>query len=146
MPGLRAPSACLTFPAILRGDESRAGAWLSATAPASRLYNGGTVGGGQGSPGPHVGSDLDFVLFQVHGHKGVKFQNWAKTYGCCPEMYYQPTSVEEIREVSVHPSSGSEPGRWTAGSIPSLWTRLPQRRGRWSSGLRPRTAGQAIAP
>ncbi|XP_037669234.1 L-gulonolactone oxidase isoform X2 [Choloepus didactylus] len=35
----------------------------------------------------------------VHGHKGVKFQNWAKTYGCCPEMYYQPTSVEEIREV-----------------------------------------------
>uniref|UniRef100_A0A8D1FUT1 L-gulonolactone oxidase n=1 Tax=Sus scrofa TaxID=9823 RepID=A0A8D1FUT1_PIG len=99
MPGLRAPSACLTFPVILRGDESRAGAWLSATAPASRLYNGGTVGGGQGSPGPHVGSDLDFVLFQVHGHKGVKFQNWAKTYGCCPEMYYQPTSVEEIREV-----------------------------------------------
>ncbi|XP_035308999.1 L-gulonolactone oxidase [Cricetulus griseus] len=35
----------------------------------------------------------------VHGHKGVQFQNWAKTYGCCPEMYYQPTSVEEVREV-----------------------------------------------
>uniref|UniRef100_A0A8C8U9F4 L-gulonolactone oxidase n=1 Tax=Peromyscus maniculatus bairdii TaxID=230844 RepID=A0A8C8U9F4_PERMB len=35
----------------------------------------------------------------VHGYKGVQFQNWAKTYGCCPEMYYQPTSVEEIREV-----------------------------------------------
>ncbi|XP_044080930.1 L-gulonolactone oxidase isoform X2 [Neovison vison] len=35
----------------------------------------------------------------VHGYKGVKFQNWARTYGCCPEMYYQPTSVEEVREV-----------------------------------------------
>ncbi|XP_055465794.1 L-gulonolactone oxidase isoform X2 [Psammomys obesus] len=35
----------------------------------------------------------------VHGHKGVRFQNWAKTYGCSPEMYYQPTSVEEVREV-----------------------------------------------
>uniref|UniRef100_A0A8C6WDW5 L-gulonolactone oxidase n=1 Tax=Nannospalax galili TaxID=1026970 RepID=A0A8C6WDW5_NANGA len=35
----------------------------------------------------------------VHGHKGVQFQNWAKTYGCCPEMYYQPTSVEEVKEV-----------------------------------------------
>ncbi|XP_043726483.1 L-gulonolactone oxidase isoform X1 [Cervus elaphus] len=35
----------------------------------------------------------------VHGYKGVKFQNWARTYGCCPEMYFQPTSVEEIREV-----------------------------------------------
>ncbi|XP_038291277.1 L-gulonolactone oxidase isoform X3 [Canis lupus familiaris] len=35
----------------------------------------------------------------VHGYKGVKFQNWARTYGCCPEMYFQPTSVEEVREV-----------------------------------------------
>ncbi|KAF3818431.1 hypothetical protein GH733_011848 [Mirounga leonina] len=35
----------------------------------------------------------------VHGYKGVKFQNWARTYGCCPEIYYQPTSVEEVREV-----------------------------------------------
>ncbi|KAM7322461.1 hypothetical protein ACRRTK_017966 [Alexandromys fortis] len=35
----------------------------------------------------------------VHGCKGFQFQNWAKTYGCCPEMYYQPTSVEEVREV-----------------------------------------------
>uniref|UniRef100_A0A452SY34 L-gulonolactone oxidase n=1 Tax=Ursus maritimus TaxID=29073 RepID=A0A452SY34_URSMA len=46
---------------------------------------------------------------QVHGYKGVKFQNWARTYGCCPEMYYQPTSVEEIREVSVHPGLETRP-------------------------------------
>ncbi|XP_043846011.1 L-gulonolactone oxidase isoform X2 [Dromiciops gliroides] len=35
----------------------------------------------------------------VHGHKGFKFQNWAKTYGCYPEMYFQPTCVEEVRQV-----------------------------------------------
>uniref|UniRef100_A0A7M4E4G9 L-gulonolactone oxidase n=1 Tax=Crocodylus porosus TaxID=8502 RepID=A0A7M4E4G9_CROPO len=36
---------------------------------------------------------------QVHGHGGVQFQNWAKTYGCSPELYFQPTSVEEIKEI-----------------------------------------------
>lgn len=45
--------------------------------------------------------DPTVCLTQVHGHKGFQFQNWARTYGCCPEMYYQPTSVEEIKEVSV---------------------------------------------
>ncbi|XP_044516966.1 L-gulonolactone oxidase-like [Gracilinanus agilis] len=35
----------------------------------------------------------------VHGQKGFKFQNWAKTYGCYPEMYFQPTCVEEVRQV-----------------------------------------------
>ncbi|XP_027706054.1 L-gulonolactone oxidase isoform X1 [Vombatus ursinus] len=35
----------------------------------------------------------------VHGHKGFKFQNWAKTYGCHPEMYFQPTCVEEVKQV-----------------------------------------------
>ncbi|KAL6083118.1 hypothetical protein STEG23_014105 [Scotinomys teguina] len=34
----------------------------------------------------------------VRGYKGVQFQNWMKTYGCCPEMYYQPISVGEVRE------------------------------------------------
>ncbi|OXB60644.1 hypothetical protein ASZ78_001433 [Callipepla squamata] len=27
------------------------------------------------------------------------FQNWAKTYGSSPELFFQPTSVEEIREI-----------------------------------------------
>ncbi|XP_075779345.1 LOW QUALITY PROTEIN: L-gulonolactone oxidase-like [Pelodiscus sinensis] len=35
----------------------------------------------------------------VHGQEGVKFQNWAQTYGSSPELYFQPTSVEEIREI-----------------------------------------------
>ncbi|XP_020839638.1 L-gulonolactone oxidase isoform X2 [Phascolarctos cinereus] len=35
----------------------------------------------------------------VHGHKGFKFRNWAKTYGCHPEMYFQPTCVEEVKQV-----------------------------------------------
>uniref|UniRef100_A0A8V0YBQ3 L-gulonolactone oxidase n=1 Tax=Gallus gallus TaxID=9031 RepID=A0A8V0YBQ3_CHICK len=39
------------------------------------------------------------VLTQVHGQGGFKFQNWAKTYGSSPELYFQPTSVEEIREI-----------------------------------------------
>ncbi|NWI14975.1 GGLO oxidase, partial [Crypturellus soui] len=40
-----------------------------------------------------------FLSIQVHGQGGVKFQNWAKTYGSSPELYFQPTSVEEIREI-----------------------------------------------
>lgn len=40
-------------------------------------------------------------MVQVHGQGGVKFQNWAKTYGSSPELYFQPTSVEEIREVRI---------------------------------------------
>lgn len=44
-------------------------------------------------------SFFGFVFFQVHGQGGVRFQNWAKTYGSCPELYFQPTSVEEVREV-----------------------------------------------
>ncbi|XP_067394275.1 L-gulonolactone oxidase isoform X2 [Emydura macquarii macquarii] len=35
----------------------------------------------------------------VHGQGGVKFQNWARTYGSSPELYFQPTSVEEIKEI-----------------------------------------------
>ncbi|KAK4825330.1 hypothetical protein QYF61_026849 [Mycteria americana] len=45
-----------------------------------------------------MGHEL-LVLVQVHGQGGVKFQNWAKTYGSSPELYFQPTSVEEIREI-----------------------------------------------
>uniref|UniRef100_A0A8D0H0K0 D-arabinono-1,4-lactone oxidase C-terminal domain-containing protein n=1 Tax=Sphenodon punctatus TaxID=8508 RepID=A0A8D0H0K0_SPHPU len=35
----------------------------------------------------------------VHGQGGVKFYNWARTYGSSPELYFQPTSVEEIKEI-----------------------------------------------
>ncbi|XP_055970126.1 L-gulonolactone oxidase [Sorex fumeus] len=35
----------------------------------------------------------------VHGYKGVHFENWARTYSCRPEMYFQPSSQEEVREV-----------------------------------------------
>ncbi|XP_074847615.1 L-gulonolactone oxidase-like isoform X1 [Carettochelys insculpta] len=35
----------------------------------------------------------------VHGQGGVKFQNWARTYGSSPELYFQPTSVEEMKEI-----------------------------------------------
>ncbi|XP_050804836.1 L-gulonolactone oxidase [Gopherus flavomarginatus] len=35
----------------------------------------------------------------VHGQGGFKFQNWARTYGSSPELSFQPTSVEEIKEI-----------------------------------------------
>ncbi|KAM4680648.1 L-gulonolactone oxidase-like isoform 1-T1 [Amazona ochrocephala] len=53
-----------------------------------------------GCGGRHLlSSALALFMVQVHGQGGVKFQNWAKTYGCSPELYFQPTSVEEIREI-----------------------------------------------
>lgn len=82
----------------------------------------------------HISVDPAFFLSQVHGYRGVTFQNWAKTYGCCPEMYYQPTSVGEIREVSVlmaqpldlqliwaletRPCPREEAGRWPSRDPP----------------------------
>ncbi|NWX28653.1 GGLO oxidase, partial [Notiomystis cincta] len=36
---------------------------------------------------------------QVHGKAGVKFRNWAGTYGSSPELYFQPSSVQEIQEI-----------------------------------------------
>ncbi|CAH2245521.1 L-gulonolactone oxidase-like [Pelobates cultripes] len=35
----------------------------------------------------------------VLGRGGYKFQNWAQTYGSSPELYFQPTSAEEIKEI-----------------------------------------------
>ncbi|XP_062346754.1 LOW QUALITY PROTEIN: L-gulonolactone oxidase-like [Cinclus cinclus] len=42
--------------------------------------------------------DLSFPI-QVQGQAGVKFQNWAGTYGSSPELFFRPRSVEEIREI-----------------------------------------------
>lgn len=97
----------LHLPTAQRRDQCGR-AWLGAQArpPILRWQE---RGGPSGQP---AATDLSHpALFpsQVHGYKGVKFQNWARTYGCCPEMYYQPTSVEEIREVSVHPGLETRP-------------------------------------
>ncbi|NP_001088534.1 uncharacterized protein LOC495407 [Xenopus laevis] len=35
----------------------------------------------------------------VLGRGGYKFENWAQTYGSSPELYFQPTCVEEIKEI-----------------------------------------------
>ncbi|KAM4694731.1 L-gulonolactone oxidase-like [Discoglossus pictus] len=35
----------------------------------------------------------------VLGRGGYKFENWAQTYGSSPELYFQPTSVEEVKEI-----------------------------------------------
>uniref|UniRef100_A0A803W5V0 L-gulonolactone oxidase n=1 Tax=Ficedula albicollis TaxID=59894 RepID=A0A803W5V0_FICAL len=39
------------------------------------------------------------LSFQVQGQAGVKFQNWAGTYGSSPELFFRPRSVEEIQEI-----------------------------------------------
>ncbi|XP_067844613.1 L-gulonolactone oxidase-like isoform X1 [Heptranchias perlo] len=35
----------------------------------------------------------------VQGTEGYRFQNWASTYSCHPELYFEPTSVEEVRQI-----------------------------------------------
>ncbi|XP_038673346.1 L-gulonolactone oxidase [Scyliorhinus canicula] len=35
----------------------------------------------------------------VQGTMGYQFQNWATTYSCEPELYFEPTTVEEIRQI-----------------------------------------------
>ncbi|XP_050161860.1 L-gulonolactone oxidase-like, partial [Myiozetetes cayanensis] len=36
---------------------------------------------------------------RVQGEAGVTFQNWAGTYGCSPELFFRPRSVQEIQEI-----------------------------------------------
>ncbi|MGH0149847.1 UNVERIFIED_CONTAM: hypothetical protein FKN15_043034 [Acipenser sinensis] len=36
---------------------------------------------------------------QVQGMEGYQFQNWALTYSSNPELYFQPTSIEEVRQI-----------------------------------------------
>ncbi|KAM9316360.1 L-gulonolactone oxidase-like [Gastrophryne carolinensis] len=38
-------------------------------------------------------------LPKVVGQGGFKFQNWAQTYGSTPELYFQPTCAEEVKEI-----------------------------------------------
>lgn len=89
------PPTRSTSPRALSGDRDRASSL--APRPGRSLPAHGGLSPGHPALRPS----------QVHGYKGVKFQNWARTYGCCPEMYFQPTSVEEVREVSVPPGQGA---------------------------------------
>ncbi|XP_042189667.1 L-gulonolactone oxidase [Callorhinchus milii] len=38
-------------------------------------------------------------MAQLGGMEGHRFLNWAKTYSCEPELYFEPTSVEEVRQI-----------------------------------------------
>nr|XP_014352699.1 PREDICTED: L-gulonolactone oxidase-like [Latimeria chalumnae] len=35
----------------------------------------------------------------LQGQEDYKFQNWARTYQSNPELYFQPTNAEEVRQV-----------------------------------------------
>lgn len=34
------------------------------------------------------------------GQHGIKFQNWAQTFQCAPELFFRPQSTAEIQRVS----------------------------------------------
>lgn len=38
---------------------------------------------------------------QTDGVPGVKFENWAQTFTCKPDLYFKPRNVEEIQKVST---------------------------------------------
>ena len=35
----------------------------------------------------------------LQGQTGYLFTNWAKTFSCQPELFFEPESVDELREV-----------------------------------------------
>lgn len=46
--------------------------------------------------------ELDTKMTTRPTLKGIKnkyFKNWANTYSCRPELYFEPESIEELRDV-----------------------------------------------
>lgn len=41
--------------------------------------------------------NLRTVLQQ--GKSGYKFSNWANTFSCTPELFFEPRTTEEIKQV-----------------------------------------------
>ena len=37
------------------------------------------------------------------GQRDYKFTNWSSTFSCSPELYFEPKTTEEIREVGLQP-------------------------------------------
>lgn len=35
----------------------------------------------------------------ARGQPGYKFTNWATTFSCCPDLYFEPETIEDIRKV-----------------------------------------------
>ncbi len=35
----------------------------------------------------------------INGIKGKRFTNWAKTFSCDPTLYFEPKTVDELKEI-----------------------------------------------
>lgn len=87
------------LPRGAEGVEGKPGGWLSTVASASvSTMSGQWMDGGQSSLRPLTGGDPAFVLSHRSRVQEVKFQNWARTYGCCPSGLSAP-SVEEVKRI-----------------------------------------------
>lgn len=38
-------------------------------------------------------------IYLQQGVRGFRYSNWANTFSCEPELYFEPTNVDEIRQV-----------------------------------------------
>lgn len=46
-------------------------------------------------------SGVEEVLARGRGQRGYKFTNWSTTYSCTPDLYFEPETIKDIREVSL---------------------------------------------
>ena len=37
----------------------------------------------------------------ARGRRDYNFTNWSTTFSCTPELYFEPETIEEIREVCI---------------------------------------------
>ncbi|KAJ7380922.1 hypothetical protein OS493_004507 [Desmophyllum pertusum] len=44
-------------------------------------------------------SGVEEVLARGRGQRGYKFTNWSTTYSCTPDLYFEPETIEDIREI-----------------------------------------------
>jgi len=42
-----------------------------------------------------------FFFSEMEGKRNYIFENWAKTYRCNPEVYFEPETIHELRKVTL---------------------------------------------
>ncbi|PIK57101.1 putative D-arabinono-1,4-lactone oxidase-like [Apostichopus japonicus] len=54
--------------------------------------------------------------------EGYTFSNWAGTKSCTPELYFEPTTVDEIKQVSSHTDYRQSKTRRKKNKSTRIWT------------------------
>lgn len=44
-------------------------------------------------------NDTEIMLTLARGEQGRQLTNWSKTFSCVPDRYFEPSTVEDIRQV-----------------------------------------------